>query len=103
MRRHEDNRGSIVRTALARLPLVDQLPYPVSAMACSDIRTTAMKTTAKSGTAKRLPVAASAPAVEAVFNAYPKPVKARLLALRRLIFDTAKTTKGVGALEETLK
>ena len=41
--------------------------------------------------------------VDAVFGAYPKPVKARLLALRRLIFDTAKTTKGVGALEETLK
>ena len=43
------------------------------------------------------------PAVEAVFGGYPKPVKAKLLALRRLIFDTAKTTKGVGALEETLK
>jgi Domain of unknown function (DU1801) len=42
-------------------------------------------------------------AVEALFDAYPKPVKARLLALRRLIFDTAKVTKGVGALEETLK
>ncbi|HEX7924620.1 MAG TPA: DUF1801 domain-containing protein, partial [Bradyrhizobium sp.] len=28
---------------------------------------------------------------------------AKLLALRRLIFDTAKATKGVGALEETLK
>jgi hypothetical protein len=41
--------------------------------------------------------------VDAVFGAYPKPVKAKLLALRRLIFDTAKTTKGVGALEETLK
>ena len=44
-----------------------------------------------------------ASAVEAVFDAYPKPVKARLLALRRLILDTAKTTKGVGVLEETLK
>lgn len=43
------------------------------------------------------------PAVDAIFSAYPTPVKARLLALRRLIFDTAKTTKGVGALEETLK
>lgn len=42
-------------------------------------------------------------AVDAVFAAYPKPVKAKLLALRRLIFDTAKATKGVGALEETLK
>ena len=43
------------------------------------------------------------PAVEAVFSAYPKPVKSKLLALRRLILDTAKTTKGVGALEEALK
>jgi Domain of unknown function (DU1801) len=43
------------------------------------------------------------PAVDAVFSAYPKPLKAKLLALRRLIFDTAKTTKGVGALQETLK
>jgi hypothetical protein len=42
-------------------------------------------------------------AVDAVFGAYPRPIKARLLALRRLIFDTARTTKGVGALEETLK
>jgi hypothetical protein len=45
----------------------------------------------------------SDPAVDAVFSAYPKPVKAKLLALRRLIFDTARTTSGVGALEETLK
>ena len=44
-----------------------------------------------------------ASAVEAVFDAYPRPVKAKLLALRRLIFDTAKATKGVGALEESLK
>ncbi|WFU56686.1 DUF1801 domain-containing protein [Bradyrhizobium pachyrhizi] len=42
------------------------------------------------------------PAV-ALFDAYPAPVRARLLALRRLIFETAKATKGVGALEETLK
>ena len=42
-------------------------------------------------------------AVEAVFDAYPKPVKTKLLALRRLIFDTARTTEGVGPLEETLK
>jgi hypothetical protein len=41
--------------------------------------------------------------VEAVFDAYPKPLKARLLALRRLIFATAKATPGVGALQETLK
>lgn len=42
-------------------------------------------------------------AADALFDAYPAPVKAKLLALRRLIFDTAKTTRGVGALEETLK
>jgi len=35
--------------------------------------------------------------------AYPKPVRSKLLALRRLIFDTASTTYGVGQLEETLK
>jgi Domain of unknown function (DU1801) len=42
-------------------------------------------------------------AVEAVFSAYPKPVRTRLLALRRLIFDTARATPGVGPLQETLK
>ena len=44
-----------------------------------------------------------AKAADALFDAYPAPVKARLLALRRLIFETAKATKGVGTLEETLK
>ena len=43
------------------------------------------------------------PAVEAVFEAYPKPIRSKLLALRRLILDTARTTDGVGALTETLK
>jgi hypothetical protein len=42
-------------------------------------------------------------AVDAVFSAYPKPVRTRLLAVRRLIFDTAKATQAVGKLEETLK
>jgi hypothetical protein len=45
----------------------------------------------------------SNPGVGAVFGAYPKPLKAKLLALRRLILDTAATTTGVGALQETLK
>jgi uncharacterized protein DUF1801 len=45
----------------------------------------------------------SDPAVDAVFNTYPTPLKTKLLALRRLIFDTARTTAGVGALQETLK
>jgi hypothetical protein len=43
------------------------------------------------------------PAVEAAFGAYPGRVRARLLALRRLILDTARATEGVGTLEETLK
>src|ERR1700749_5164434 len=43
------------------------------------------------------------PAVAALFDATPKPLKAKLLALRRLILDTARATKGVGAVEETLK
>ena len=43
------------------------------------------------------------PAVAAVFSAYPRPLQTKLLAVRRLILDTAKLTKGVGALEETLK
>ena len=42
-------------------------------------------------------------AIDAVFSAYPRQVRAKLQALRRLIFDTAKTTTGVGALEEALK
>ena len=53
--------------------------------------------------AKRSRADFSDPAVEAAFSAYPKPLRTKLLVLRRLIFDTAKTTKGVGRLEETLK
>src|SRR5665213_1048241 len=45
----------------------------------------------------------SDPAVKAAFEAYPKPLKAKLLALRRLILDTASTVEGVGPLEESLK
>jgi hypothetical protein len=41
--------------------------------------------------------------IEIVFSAYPQPVRSRLLALRRLILETAKTTRGVGRLEEALK
>jgi hypothetical protein len=62
--------------------------------------------TAKKATkpvAKRPGEARRDAAVDAVFAAYPGPVKAKLLALRRLIFDTANSTEGVGALEETLK
>jgi len=43
------------------------------------------------------------PSVAAIFSNYPKPLRTKLLALRRLIFDTANVTNGVGALEETIK
>ena len=41
--------------------------------------------------------------IAAIFAAYPKTTRERLLRLRRLIFDTAAETTGVGELEETLK
>lgn len=41
--------------------------------------------------------------VAAAFRVYPGALRARLLGLRQLIFDTAATTPGVGAIEETLK
>ncbi len=63
----------------------------------------AMKTSTRKKTSAQKPAGHSYPAVDGIFGAYPRPVKAKLLALRRLILDTAKTTKGVGALEETLK
>ena len=44
-----------------------------------------------------------AAAVDAVFKAYPQPARAKLLALRRLILDTARTTEGVGRIDEVLK
>jgi hypothetical protein len=67
-----------------------------------------MKSTPKTSLGKKPPAkrsrtGVSDPAVDAVFGAYPKPLKARLLALRRLIFETAAATKGVGTLQETLK
>jgi hypothetical protein len=42
-------------------------------------------------------------AAPAIFDSYPEPVRAKLLALRKLILNTAKATKGVGLLEEALK
>jgi hypothetical protein len=39
----------------------------------------------------------------APFDSYPKPVRTKLLALRKLILDTAKATKGVGAIEEAVR
>src|ERR1700712_5622755 len=62
-----------------------------------------MKSTKKKMLVQAQRAGPSDPAVDVVFAAYPKPLKAKLLALRRLILDTAAATKGVGALEETLK
>jgi hypothetical protein len=45
----------------------------------------------------------AASAVSAIFESYPKPIRAKLLVLRKLILDTARKTKGVGAIEEALK
>jgi hypothetical protein len=42
-------------------------------------------------------------AVAAVFKAYPPDVRARLMALRELVFDTAAGTPEVGRLTEALK
>ena len=43
------------------------------------------------------------PEVATVFETYPKEIRAKLLLLRRLIFNVASETDGVGELEETLK
>ena len=41
--------------------------------------------------------------VAAAFAAFPEPVRAALLRLRALIFDTAAASPGVGRVTETLK
>ena len=43
------------------------------------------------------------PAVAQAFGAFPVGVRRQLLALRKLIFDVAAITDGVGPIEETLK
>jgi hypothetical protein len=43
------------------------------------------------------------PDVEARFASFPEPARTGLLTLRGLIFETAETTPGIGALQETLK
>ena len=65
-----------------------------------------LKVRASKATSGRRPIRPSAspdPTVTAVFESYPKPVGARLRALRKLILDTARETNGVGPLEEALK
>jgi uncharacterized protein DUF1801 len=66
--------------------------------------TGASKKSAKSKRAARKSAASSAtPAANAMFSSYREPIRTKLLALRRLIFDTARATDGVGRIEETLK
>ena len=43
------------------------------------------------------------PTVASRFEAYPPRIRRKLIALRRLIFETAAMTEGVGELNETLK
>ena len=43
------------------------------------------------------------PNVAAIFAAYPPVIRTRLRFLRGLIFDVADRTKGVGAIEETVR
>ena len=65
-----------------------------------------MKRAAKSGPNKSLPKAAPPFAdakVRKLFESYPAPLRANLIKLRKLIFETAKSLDGVGAIEETLK
>jgi hypothetical protein len=64
---------------------------------------TPTKASRKRPPAKRRDADLKNPAVAAAFDACPAPIRTKLLALRRLIFDTARTTEGVGALEEALK
>ncbi len=45
----------------------------------------------------------SNPAVAAVFKAYPTTLDRSLRFLRRMIFETALVTEGVGEIEETLR
>lgn len=65
-----------------------------------------MKRAAKPGPGKSLPKAAPPFAdakVRKLFDSYPAPVRADLIKLRKLIFDTARSLDGVGEIDETLK
>ena len=45
----------------------------------------------------------SSPEAEAVFNAYPESVRPKMLALRKLVVETAAEIDSISSLEETLK
>ena len=41
--------------------------------------------------------------VQQAFHEFPPEIRTKLLALRKLILDTAASIEGVGPIEETLK
>lgn len=41
--------------------------------------------------------------VAEVFSLYPKRIRRKLLSVRKMIFEVAMETQGVGKLQETLK
>ena len=43
------------------------------------------------------------PEVAATFERYPPKIRRKLLSLRRMIFEVAAATEGVGPIDETLK
>ena len=43
------------------------------------------------------------PQVKLIFDNYPESVRIKMLALRKLVIDTASETDGITKLEETLK
>ena len=43
------------------------------------------------------------PEVDFIFNNYPDSVRDKMIALRKLVIETAKETEGITKLEETLK
>jgi len=59
--------------------------------------------TSEERTSDHTPVPPPPAPVAAAFESFPAPVRDQLLALRRLIFETAGETDGVGPLEEALK
>jgi Domain of unknown function (DU1801) len=59
--------------------------------------------TSRTSAGQRSTAASSDAAVASVFESYPPRIRSKLKALRRLILDTARTTDGVGAIEEALK
>ena len=70
-------------------------------MVCRTWRSISKLRVARAATVLRSSVAVAG--VAAVFKDYPPALRARLMALRALVFDVAAGTSGVGPLDETLK